>query len=130
MIGAAGLMTTSCEDFLDRQPITNLTPEAYFTSADQVSAYVINYYADQLRDSRNNLLTHGPGTYNGGKARNDDATDNYYVAQGSLTYFAGNKLVPAGKNLQTLYERVRVWNWLLEQVLPKMEAGALQGAGQ
>lgn len=130
MIGAAGLMTTSCEDFLDRQPITNLTPEAYFTSADQVSAYVINYYADQLRDSRNNLLTHGPGTYNGGKARNDDATDNYYVAQGSLTYFAGNKLVPAGKNLQTLYERVRVWNWLLEQVLPKMEAGTLQGAEQ
>ena len=130
MIGAVGALTTSCEDFLDREPITNLTPEAYFTTADQVSSYVINYYADHLRDSRNNLLTHGPGTYNGGKPRNDDATDNYYVAQGSLTYFAGNKLVPAGKNLQTLYERVRVWNWMLEQVLPKIEAGTLTGAEQ
>ena len=43
MIGAAGLMTTSCEDFLDRQPITNLTTETYFTNPDQVSPYVNNY---------------------------------------------------------------------------------------
>lgn len=130
MMGITGALTTSCENFLDREPITDLTPGAYFTTADQVSAYVIKYYADHLRDSRNNYLTHQPGQYNGGKSRNDDVTDNYYVAQGSLNYFAGNKLVPAGKNLQTLYERVRVWNWLLEQVLPKIEAGTLTGAEQ
>ena len=113
---AGGLLTTSCEDFLDREPITDLTPESYFTTADQVGAYVVNYYVDQLRDSRDKLLTHETPSYNSCKTRNDDVTDNLYVEQGSLTYFAGNKLVPAGKNLQTLYSRVRVWNWLLEQV--------------
>ncbi len=124
---AGGLLTTSCEDFLDREPITDLTPESYFTTADQVGAYVVNYYVDQLRDSRDKLLTHETPSYNSCKTRNDDVTDNLYVEQGSLTYFAGNKLVPAGKNLQTLYSRVRVWNWLLEQVEPKVEAGTISG---
>ena len=115
-----GLLTTSCEDFLDREPITDLTPESYFTTADQVAAYVVNYYVDHLKDSRDKPMTHETPSYNSCKTRNDDVTDNLYVQQGNLEYFAGNKLVPAGKNLQTLYDRVRVWNWLLEQVEPKM----------
>ena len=124
---AGGLLTTSCEDFLDREPITDLTPQAYFTTADQVGAYVVNYYVDQLKDSRDKSLTHETPSYNSCKTRNDDVTDNLYVEQGSLNYFAGNKLVPAGKNLQTLYERVRVWNWLLAEVEPKVEAGTISG---
>ena len=37
LIGLSGL--TSCNDFLDREPITNVTPDAYFTTADQVGAF-------------------------------------------------------------------------------------------
>lgn len=128
LLSCAGLL--SCEDFLDREPLTDITPENYFTTADQVAAYTVNYYVDHLRDSRGNYLAHQTGQYNSGKTRNDDVTDNLLVSSGSLEYFAGNKLVPAGKNLQTLYERVRVWNWLLEEVEPKMESGELVGAEQ
>lgn len=130
MAAVSGMLTTSCEDFLDREPITDLTPESYFTTADQVAAYTVQYYVDQLKDSRDKSLTHETPSYNSCKTRNDDVTDNLFVEQGSLTYFAGNKLVPAGRNLKTLYERVRVWNWLLEQVTPKIEAGTLVGAEQ
>lgn len=130
MVAVTGMLATSCEDFLDRQPITDLTPESYFTTADQVAAYTVQYYVDQLKDSRDKSLTHETPSYNSCKTRNDDMTDNLFVEQGSLTYFAGNKLVPAGRNLKTLYERVRVWNWLLEQVTPKIESGQLVGAEQ
>ncbi|MEG1660542.1 MAG: hypothetical protein RR304_08265, partial [Bacteroides sp.] len=40
LIGIGGLTMASCNDYLDREPITNVTPEAYFTTADQVGAYV------------------------------------------------------------------------------------------
>ena len=33
---AALLITTGCNDFLDRQPITNITPEKYFKTADEL----------------------------------------------------------------------------------------------
>lgn len=43
LIGLGASTLASCNDFLDREPITNVTPEAYFTTVDQVGAYVINY---------------------------------------------------------------------------------------
>ena len=43
LMGAA-LMTTSCDDFLDRAPLTDITPELYFSSANDLAAYTINYY--------------------------------------------------------------------------------------
>ena len=58
---------------------------------------------------------------------NDNNTDNLFSQSGDLNYFAGEKLVPAGKNFETYYSRIRTWNWLLEQILPKEEAGTIQG---
>ena len=127
LVGLGGLALTSCEDFLDRQPISDVTPESYFTTADQIGNYVLNYYTGQLTDSRGNTLFHDGG-YNTGVTINDNNTDNFFRSEGSLDYFAGEKLVPAGKNIQGVYERVRVWNWLLEQVLPKEKNGSLQGS--
>ena len=43
--------------FLDREPITSVTPEAYFSTVDQVGAYVINYYS-WLQNSRGQSLFH------------------------------------------------------------------------
>lgn len=126
LVGLSGLALTSCEDFLDRQPISNVTPESYFNTADQIGSYVLNYYTSHLTDSRGNALFHDGG-YNTGVTVNDNNTDNFFRGEGSLDYFAGEKLVPAGKNIQGVYGRVRVWNWLLEQVLPKEKEGSLQG---
>ena len=36
LIGLGASTLASCNDFLDREPITNVTPEAYFTTVDQV----------------------------------------------------------------------------------------------
>ena len=53
-----GLAITSCEDFLDRSPISQVTPEKYFSTVDQVANYLNNYYNDYLDDSRNYKLYH------------------------------------------------------------------------
>ena len=43
LIGLGASTLASCDSFLDREPITSVTPEAYFSTVDQVGAYVINY---------------------------------------------------------------------------------------
>lgn len=123
LIGLGGL--TSCNDFLDREPITNVTPDAYFTTADQVGAYVINYYS-YLQNSRGQSLFHDKN-WRSGMTLNDDNTDNLFSQSGNLQYFAGEKQVVAGKSFETYTSRARVWNWLLEQILPKEEARTIQG---
>lgn len=126
LIGMGGLMMTSCNDFLDREPITSVTPDAFFTTADQMGAYIINYYESQLQNSRGQSMFHDKN-WRCGMTLNDDNTDNLFSVSGNLDFFAGDKLVPAGKNIGTALERARVWNWYLAQVLPKEEAGTIQG---
>ena len=124
---AALLITTGCNDFLDRQPITNITPEKYFKSADELAAYTVNYYETFFTTYR--------GNWNVGPIWEDAQTDNL-VRGGSdnstaLQYFSssnGRFLVPTGQNTSTAFNRIRICNYFFEQVLPKMEDGTLSGA--
>ena len=43
-----GLFASSCNDFLDREPISSITPAQYFNSADELGAYAINYYTSLI----------------------------------------------------------------------------------
>lgn len=127
LIGMGGLAMTSCNDFLERAPISQITPESYFTTVDQVGNYVLNYYDSQLENSNGTKMYHQTA-WNSGVQRNDANTDNLLTDEGNLNYFAGNWQVSAGKTTQGLLSRVRVWNYLFEEVLPKEEAGTIQGA--
>lgn len=122
LICLSGTALTSCEDFLDRQPITSVTPESYFTTASQVGAYLNNYYNGYLINSQGQSLFH-PQSWNSGLANNDQYTDNLVegeVANGSnLAYFAGQWESSAGQNLVSDYGRIRVWNYLINTVEPK-----------
>lgn len=42
LIGLGASTLASCNDFLDREPITNVTPEAYFTTVDQVELLLLS----------------------------------------------------------------------------------------
>ena len=129
LIGMGGLAMTSCEDFLDRAPLSQVTPEAYFTTVDQVGSYIINYYNDYLENSNGTKMYHQTA-WNSGVQRNDANTDNLLADESNLNYFAGNWQVSEGKTIQTPLNRIRTWNYLLEQVLPKEEAGTIQGSAE
>lgn len=82
------LLTSSCSDYLDREPISDITSENYFTSSDQITSYLMNYYVDQLQYPNGNSMTH-LRSYNSGTVRNDVNTDNMCSTDANTTYFAG-----------------------------------------
>ena len=126
LVGMGGMGLTSCDDFLDREPITDVTPQAYFTTADQVAAYVNNYYNNALVDSRGQALFH-TSSWNAGMACNDNNTDNYLKGDGDINWFDNNRRVPEGQNLMGDYGKVRIWNYFLNTVGAKVEAGGVSG---
>lgn len=114
-----GLFASSCNDFLDREPISSITPAQYFNSADELGAYAINYYTS--------LIATNDAAYNAGPLNVDGDTDNMVVGEANTNYFAPDRwLVPSsgGPNFSV----IRAMNYFLEQVLPKKEAGAISGS--
>ncbi|MDE6099129.1 MAG: hypothetical protein K2G24_09600, partial [Muribaculaceae bacterium] len=43
---AAAAALSSCNDYLDVTPPSSVSPEMYFTTADQLGYYTVNYYAN------------------------------------------------------------------------------------
>ena len=114
---ATGLLATSCEDFLERAPISSMTPDSYYKQESELSAYTLNYYG--------NVFSSPGGGYNAGPINWDDETDNMVVGGGSAGYFNNEWLVSAGEALD--FGFIRVCNYFFSQVLPKYEAGTIQG---
>ena len=44
LLGTASMIASSCNDMLDLEPVSQITPESYYSSADQLGAYLNNYY--------------------------------------------------------------------------------------
>ena len=123
---ASTLLLSSCDKFLDREPITSITPKQYFKSADELAAYAINYYTT--------FFSSYSGNYNVGVIAEDACTDNM-VRDGSgngtsLKYFSTSNtrfLVPTGQPTDPYHRKIRICNYFFERVLPKIEEGSLSG---
>lgn len=116
---AFGLLTSSCNDFLDREPVSSITPAQYFNSAEELGAYAINYYTS--------LIATNDAAYNAGPLNVDGSTDNMVVGEANTGYFAADRwLVPSSGGPD--FSLIRAMNYFLEQVLPKKEAGTISGA--
>lgn len=74
---AIGAVTTSC-DFLDKGPLDQISPDTYYSTAEQLSSFTIDYYS---------TVFPGLGGYNGGKATWDNGTDNQAATGGNLGMF-------------------------------------------
>lgn len=123
------LAAPACNDLLDMEPVSQITPENYYTSADQLATYLNNYYNTFLQYPYNGSMYH-ESAYNDGLARSDRNTDIFVQGvNGNTTLFADNYWeVPSSKNLQSDYfANFRVCNHFFETVLPKYEAGEIAG---
>ena len=120
------LTTTSCNDLLDLEPVSQITPESFYQTADQLGAYMINYYGE-LQNPFSDAMFHGGG-YNDGIARSDGNTDIQVVDGGSMKLFVPDKWeVAGGKQLQGWYGSVRAFNYFLEMAEARLEAGEIEG---
>jgi len=125
-IGVAGLCfgmlaLTSCNDFLDRQPLDKITPEIYFANEGDLAAYTLGCYG---------FPTNDPDKFSIGVIANDNGTDNQAASDGSTgTWVPGEKRVAASGGAWD-FGGIRKYNYFFSRVLPKYERGEINGSDE
>jgi len=108
---------SSCKkDFLDRQPLSSITPENFLNEESQLASYAINRYGL--------LPTHAQWTF--GTFGTDGNTDN----QTSMSY--DNRFVPGQWKVGTSggdwsFTDIYQCNYFFKVVLPKLKANTITG---
>lgn len=131
------LWLVSCEDYLDRKPLDKVTPDSYLTKEDQLASYSIkaySYYKDDGSEKEYVFKTHsGWGI---GTTKDDLHTDNMASTTASYDWWVpGNKRVP-NKAVDNdgigdySFKAIRNCNYFFELVLPRYQAGTIEGNRQ
>ncbi|ANI90385.1 starch-binding protein [Arachidicoccus ginsenosidimutans] len=113
----AFVMISSCKKFLDKTPLSNITPDDYLNDESQLSAYVLGQYPSVLP---------GIANYSFGSFGIDANTDNMSGMSMDNKYAPGLWLVGATGgdwDFTTIYQL----NYFLETVLPKWTSGKITG---
>lgn len=119
LIAGGTISLSSCNDFLDREPLSQVTPQEYFQTVDHLAAYSISQYG-------NIFSTHAG--YSVGTVNSDNNTDNMVAGGYSSAYFEKDQWnVPTHDGDNWNFNRIRYCNYFFEQVLPKYEAGSISG---
>ena len=129
ILGTVSMISTSCNDLLDLDPVSQITPESYYNNADQLASYLNSYYDGFLQLPFNGGMYHDVNVWNDGLARSDRNTDIFVQdVNGNTRIFSnGHWEVPAGKSLQGYYGNFRICNYFLERVIPAYEAKKISG---
>ena len=75
ILGTVSMISTSCNDLLDLDPVSQITPESYYNNADQLASYLNSYYDGFLQLPFNGGMYHDVNVWNDGLARSDRNTD-------------------------------------------------------
>ena len=65
LLGMMPFSVTSCNDLLDLEPVSQITSEVYYETADQLASYLNNYYNSFLQNPYNGYMYH-EAAYNDG----------------------------------------------------------------
>lgn len=124
---AAVMSLTSCNDYLDVTPPSTVSPEMYFTTAEQLGYYTVNYYANYTNwDANGNggmFPSHADYT---SFIHDDGATDN----EGSISniYYEGPDYKVDQNGGHWNFDRINDFNWFIRTVEPKIENKEIQGS--
>lgn len=118
LMAGATWSLTSCNDFLDMAPLDQVTPQEYFNTTDHLAAYSISQY---------NSIFSTHGGYGVGTVNNDQNTDNMVAGGYSSTYFEKDQWRVPNTGGGWDFTQIRYCNYFFENVLPKFEAGKIEG---
>ena len=111
MLAAASTVgLTSCEDFLDREPMSTISPETYYSSVTQLEANLMDEYPNVL-DSHDNWSYGIFGT--------DAGTDNQIGINAHDRWTKDRWKVDHEEDDNWEFERIYRINFFLHQALPK-----------
>ena len=113
----AAVMMSGCNDYLDITPPTGIPPENYFNSDTELAAYVDDMYEDFLP-------SHG-GMYSWGMFGWDSGTDNM-IGQNPSSSYVGTWYTGMSDGNYS-FSKVTRCNYFFNYVMPKYEAGELDG---
>lgn len=117
-LSLAILSLNACDDFLDRKPLSQVTPEAYFNNGSQLSSYTLNLY-DLI------FVTHDDSM---GIFMQDNDTDNQARRNESDNiWIPGFKKVP-NQAVYWKWKNINSINYFLSQVMPKYNANKIEGS--
>ena len=131
-MGVSLFALAACNDFLDEEPQSDVSPEQYLWSEDQLKAYVDNYYADYDNydgdsDDKGGMLPRHYGSENGSPYYDDDATDNQQGTNGRYLQDTWTVGQTGGKwNFTNIY----ALNYFIETVTPRYEEVSISGSAE
>lgn len=115
---ALSILATGCNDFLDKEPLSDVTPENYLLNEADLAAYVFGMYP-------NVLPSHEGWTY--GMFEWDKHTDNMANLNYSTKFVPGQYQVPHSETTNWNFNDIYKLNYFISNVLPKYETGSLTG---
>jgi len=119
ILSALLIGSSSCNDFLDREPLSSVTPGAYFNNESDLEAYTIAAYS---------FPSHGQTWGLGNIVTADNHTDNMSTTSPSYSYWSpGNWRVPESAGSYS-WSSIRNANYFFEQVLPKWKNNEINGS--
>jgi len=99
-IAMGGLLLSSCNDFLDREPLDQVTPTQYFNAEADLAAYTVSYYSFPVHSGW------GVGTLNLDNGTDNQATSNAnYKMQEETGTLAGS--APSTISLNRFYQNTK-----------------------
>jgi len=111
-------VTISCEDFLDKEPLSDVVPEDYYQSEDQLQAVANKLYADILPSHSN---------YSYGTFGTDNNTDNQTGLSANAKYTTGQWKVGLD-NGSWAWNNIRNINYSLNIMLDCYNRGKITGS--
>lgn len=118
----ASLSFMSCNDFLDRQPLDEITPEIYFSTSDQLGAYAIGCYEDNF------IANTEASGYSLGVFKVDDNTDVQVTSEGDQERWVPGILKVSDGDGDWEFEQIYKANYFFDRVIPKWKAGEISGS--
>ena len=115
LLTGGSFILTSCNDFLDREPLDSVTPDNFFFTENDLAAYAVKHY---------NFTTHEG--FNAGIWKNDNATDNQAATDYDKKWIPGQWKVPEAydnpaSNDPWYFSAIREANYFLATVVPRFE---------
>ena len=116
LFGAASLLV-SCNDFLDRPPLDQISPENYYKTADQLGTFTWNYYGS--------IFPNNIGWW-AGVATFDNGTDNQAAVNGNRAMFLPDQwLVPVSGGIG--FNTIRDVNKFINETEAEIAEGKVSG---
>jgi hypothetical protein len=117
---------TSCVE-LEQTPLSSLPGEVYFETDAQLQTYVDNLYAPRTGSNSFDQVFDVHGTWSYGTFGIDDNSDNMAAVSANNIYIPANYKVSQGGG-EWSFSYIYRCNYFFNFVLPKYEAGAIQGS--